>query len=58
MALAVGAISEAADSLEEAAAGADAVVLAAPVPRIAEPGPAGARRLGAGCVVTDLGSTK
>ena len=49
----------AAGSLEEAAAGADAVVLAAPVPTARRPGRA-ARSPASGptCVVTDLGSAK
>ena len=58
VALAVGAISEAADSLEAAAAEAEAVVLSAPVPRIAELARRALDASGAGCVVTDLGSTK
>ncbi len=57
-ALAMGAIDVAADSLEECVAGAQAVVIAAPVPELV----ALVRRALAAspdhCVVTDLGSTK
>jgi prephenate dehydrogenase len=57
VALAVGAVDRAAGSLEEAAAGADAVVLAAPVPALEG---LARRALAAapGCLVTDLGSAK
>ena len=55
---AIGAISTASASVEEGAAGAGIVVLAAPVPQIA----ALARRAlaagGPGCLVTDIGSSK
>ncbi|MGD9696887.1 MAG: prephenate dehydrogenase/arogenate dehydrogenase family protein [Thermoleophilia bacterium] len=58
VAVAVGAISRAAGSLEEAVEGACAVVLSAPVPALAG---LARRALAASpddCVVTDLGSTK
>ena len=58
VALAVGAISEAADSVEAAAAQARAVVLSAPVPRIPELARRALDHSAPGCVVTDLGSTK
>ncbi len=58
VALAVGAISEAADSLEAAASEAEAVVLSAPVPRIPELARRALDHSAPGCVVTDLGSTK
>jgi prephenate dehydrogenase len=57
-ALEMGAISEAAGSLEEAAAGADAVFLAAPVPTLAGLAVQALRASGPSCVVTDLGSAK
>ena len=57
-ALEMGAISEAAGSLEEAAAGADAVVLAAPVPSLPGLAVEALRASGPSCVVTDLGSAK
>jgi prephenate dehydrogenase len=58
VALAVGAIDRAAGSLEEAAAEADAVVLAAPVPALAELARRALAGSGADCLVTDLGSAK
>ena len=54
----MGAISEAAGSLEEGAAGADAVVLAAPVPLLAGLALRALEASGPACVVTDLGSAK
>ena len=57
-ALAMGAIDVVSDSLEEGAAGARAVVIAAPVPELAG---LVRRALAAApddCVVTDIGSTK
>ncbi len=58
VALAVGAISEAAASVEEAAAASSAVVLSAPVPRIPELARCALDHSAPDCVVTDLGSTK
>jgi prephenate dehydrogenase len=58
VALAVGAIDRAAGSLEEAAAEADAVVLAAPVPALAELARRALAGSGEDCLVTDLGSAK
>ena len=58
VALAVGAITEAAPSVEEAAGRADAVVLAAPVPLIPDLAERALRSAGPDCVVTDMGSTK
>ncbi len=58
VALAVGAISEAADSVEAAAAEAAVVVVAAPVPRIAALARQALDASGEECVVTDIGSTK
>jgi prephenate dehydrogenase len=58
IALAVGAVGRAVGSLEEAADGADAVVLAAPVPALADLARRAVRATGEGCLVTDLGSAK
>lgn len=58
VALAIGAVSETAGSVEEAAAQAEAVVLAAPVPRIPELARRALDHSAPGCVVTDLGSAK
>ncbi len=54
----MGAITEAAGSLEEAAEGAEAIVLAAPVPTLAGLAARALRASGPSCVVTDLGSAK
>ncbi|MDX6647649.1 MAG: prephenate dehydrogenase [Miltoncostaeaceae bacterium] len=56
--LARGAITEAAGSLEEAAAGAMAVFLAAPVGRLGELARRALAASGHGCLVSDVGSTK
>jgi prephenate dehydrogenase len=58
VARAVGAISEAAGSLEEAVDGAVTVVLAAPVPHIAGLARRAVAAGGPDCLVTDLGSAK
>jgi prephenate dehydrogenase len=58
VALAVGAVDRAAGSLEEAAEGAEAVVLAAPVPRLEGLARRALAATGADCLVTDLGSAK
>jgi len=58
VALAVGAIDAASGSLEEAADGAEAVVLAAPVPELAGLARRALGASGPDCLVTDLGSTK
>jgi prephenate dehydrogenase len=58
VALAVGAVGRVAGSVEEAAEGADAVVLAAPVPALAGLARRALAASGDACVVTDLGSAK
>lgn len=57
-ALEIGAINHAASSLAEAVRGAGVVVIATPVGSIASVFAAAASSLTAGCIVTDLGSTK
>src|SRR5512139_182218 len=57
-AVAMGAIDVACPTLEECVAGARAVVVAAPVPRLVELARRALAATGEGCVVTDLGSTK
>jgi prephenate dehydrogenase len=56
--LARGAITVAAGSLEEAARGAEAVFLAAPVGRLPELARRALAAAGEGCLVSDVGSTK
>jgi prephenate dehydrogenase len=58
VALAVGAVDRAAASLEEAAEGADVVVLAAPVPALAGLARRALAAAPEGCLVTDIGSAK
>lgn len=58
VALAVGAVTRVADGLEEAAEGADAVVLAAPVPQLAGLARRALAATADDCLVTDLGSAK
>lgn len=58
VALAVGAIGAVAGSIEEAADGAEAVVIAAPVPELPALARRALRAAGPDCLVTDLGSTK
>ena len=58
VALEVGAVDRAAGSLEEAAAGADAVVLAAPVPALEGLARRALAAAPGDCLVTDLGSAK
>lgn len=58
VARAVGAISHAAESVEEAAAGAEAVFLAAPVPLLPDLARRALAASGPDCVVTDVGSAK
>lgn len=58
VALAVGAVDHAAGSLEEGVEGADAVVLAAPVPALPGLARQALRATGDDCLVTDLGSAK
>lgn len=57
-AVALGAATRAADSIESAVEGADLVVVAVPVDRIAEVLAALAPHLGTGAIVTDVGSAK
>jgi prephenate dehydrogenase len=57
-ALARGAITEAAGSLEEAVSEADAVFLAAPVGRLTDLARRALAASGEGCLVSDVGSTK
>lgn len=57
-ALEIGAINHAASSLAEAVRGAGVVFIATPVGSIASVFAAAAPSLSAGCIVTDLGSTK
>ncbi len=58
VALAVGAVDRVAGSLEEAAEGAEAVVLAAPVPALEGLARRALAAAPDGCLVTDLGSAK
>jgi prephenate dehydrogenase len=58
LAVAHGAVDETAGTVHEAVAGADVVVVAAPVGALAETVGAALAAAGDGCVVTDVGSTK